>query len=572
MAGGLRGYRWNLRSAIALIASCGLLAYLGGAAIPLVAHAATTSTSGSLVPGAFGELDCNHQSPVQHSVDVALACTDIRGLSGAGTANTWGGRFYDNGVYIGHDEPDLRFLSSTAGSGNTVTWNETLGKDPSRLPTVSKPGSDVTHWFELSVAPWFSMAICDPNSYPQTPCTPNSDTNAPSGSYPGGGSAFMELQFYPPGFAPFVDSVSCNNSSWCAALTIDSLECTNGFAHCNNNCIEPVNFAFLQTNGIPTGPPSPQQADLASFIPNSDTLMMNSGDKLSVSLADTPAPGGGEALTATVQDKTTGQTGYMQASAANGFANTSIGSCSGTPFNFQPEYSTAGPQEIVPWAALQVNISTEFETGHFEACTGLGDPASLALSSTVSDTYYSTCTGPYETATPNLIGDGGSSPESSDALCYPYGDTHGALDSAPNEVSGCLEDFTQNGDLDFDGSPYWPDWPTGTTPNKFPSTFQQQAPTSQGSPYSQFQFQTDVALSEQTTCTSPFTASGCTVPPAGPGGFYPYWTQTGAKGCTWEFGNMGSAGSYGEQSQYGSLYTGGYPEILSPFYTNGCAS
>ena len=63
----------------------------------------------------------------------------------------------------------------------------------------------------------------------------------------------MELQFYPPGYTPFIDNTSCSKTKWCAALTIDSLECTFGFATCNNNCIEPVNFAYLQTNGVPAG-------------------------------------------------------------------------------------------------------------------------------------------------------------------------------------------------------------------------------------------------------------------------------------------------------------------------------
>ena len=49
----------------------------------------------------------------------------------------------------------------------------------------------------------------------------------------------MEMQFYPPGFPPFVDAISCDNTHWCAALTIDSLECTYGFATCNANCEEP---------------------------------------------------------------------------------------------------------------------------------------------------------------------------------------------------------------------------------------------------------------------------------------------------------------------------------------------
>ena len=78
----------------------------------------------------------------------------------------------------------------------------------------------------------------------------------------------MELQFCPPGFTPFPDSASCSATQWCGALTIDSLECSYGFATCNNNCIEPVNFAFLQTNGVPAGPPAPQTATLRSMLGN----------------------------------------------------------------------------------------------------------------------------------------------------------------------------------------------------------------------------------------------------------------------------------------------------------------
>ena len=87
----------------------------------------------------------------------------------------------------------------------------------------------------------------------------------PSG-LPGGGSAFMEMQFYPPGKPPFADSDSCDDTHWCAALTIDSLECTAGFASCNPDCEEPVNFAFIQQNGVPTGPPSPQDADTSTIV------------------------------------------------------------------------------------------------------------------------------------------------------------------------------------------------------------------------------------------------------------------------------------------------------------------
>jgi hypothetical protein len=49
--------------------------------------------------------------------------------------------------------------------------------------------------------------MCDPNSYPQNPCTPDSDSNSVrSATRSAAGSAFMELQLYPPGFTPFVDS------------------------------------------------------------------------------------------------------------------------------------------------------------------------------------------------------------------------------------------------------------------------------------------------------------------------------------------------------------------------------
>ena len=154
------------------------LLLVAAAAMLFIGSATAGSTSSTSKTGA---LDCNGWSTIQHSVKPTGACTDIRGIVGVKNHNTWGGRFYDNGHYIGHDEPDLTFLSHKPGSGNDVTWTETLPHDPVASPTVDTPGSDVTHWFELSVAPWFSMALCNPRSYPLNPCTPNSDNNAPQG-------------------------------------------------------------------------------------------------------------------------------------------------------------------------------------------------------------------------------------------------------------------------------------------------------------------------------------------------------------------------------------------------------
>jgi hypothetical protein len=545
---------------------------------------ATARTTASYTPAAAGELDCNGDSPVQKPIR-ANECTDIRGFAGVDNSNTWGGKFYDNGVYIGHDEPDTTFLSSTPGSGNNISWSLTLGRDPGRLPTDARPGHDVSHWFELSPAPWFSMALCDPNSYPQTPCTPESDSNAPTcggvactTAQSGGGSAFMEMQFYPPGNPPFVDSTSCDDTHWCAALTIDSAECTAQFATCNTSCEEPVNFGFIQRNGVPTGAPSPQDASTATFTPNNETLLMSPGDTITFHMSDAPAPGGGRAFEVVMDDLTQHTRGFMQASAANGFMTTSMANCSGTPFNFQPEYNTAAPANVIPWAAIQTDVSTEFETGHWEACTSLSDPLTNPLDPSDTGGDYNQCSGPYESAGPP----DSSSPETGEAECYYAGDTHPGYDgpgtsTPPDLTTGCQDDVFQNGDLDFDGSPYWTEWPTGTHPTIYPSSFVEQFPTTAGRQYPKYFFQTDLALSES-TCT-PTTLSGCTVPPPGPGGFYPYWTEAHGGGyCALEFGNVSGHGpfltDFGKDAQYGQdqFATLGYPEFEGAPLTNTCAS
>jgi len=551
------------------------------------AAATVTVKAPRYVPASHGELDCNGYSRVQKPLRL-MTCTDVRG-SKKDTPNTEDGRFYDNGHYIGHDEPDMAFTSSAPGSGNNVNWTFKLGRDPKAAPTIAHPGHDISNWFELSLAPWVSMALCDPGSFPLTPCTPKSDSNAPTcnnancSSGLGGGSAFMEMQFYPPGMAPFVDNVSCDNTHWCAALNIDSLECpanfaTNNLAACNPNCIEPVNFAFIQRNGVPTGPPSPQDANLETFVPNSQTLMMNPGDTVNTHMFDAPAPGGGDAFEVVINDLTTHQTGFMQASAANDFMSTSQADCSGTPFNFQPEFNTAKPANINSWGADQVNISTQFETGHWEGCTSLSNPIpNPTFAVNDGSTVYSTCAGPYETTTQA----DGNTPETTDAQCYLKGSTHPGFNgagtsTAPNRLTGCLATLA-GGDLDFDGTPYWPEWPTSVTPNRFPGSFVELFPTTNGRQYSQFHFQTDLALSELATCgpqsNGTATLSGCTVPPPGPGGFYPYWSVNhSGHSCFLLFGNVSAGNTFGKDAQYGTNQFNnlGYPQFISKSHSNPC--
>jgi hypothetical protein len=513
---------------------------LGVVAMTVVAGAGEAGgsvTAGARVqPNAIGELDCNGFSPIQRSVKPTMVCADPA-ISHQ--------RFEDHEHYIGHDEPSLRFISSRPGSGSNVTWVERLPIEPHALPTTSDPSTDVTHSFELTVAPWFSMNLCDPNSDPQVHCTPRSDANAPRGRFPGGGTAFMELQFYPPGFAPFADSISCDNTHWCSALTIDSVECDAG-GTCNNNCIEPVNFAFIQTNGVPTGPPSPQESDLASVTPDAHTLMMNQGDRIVIHMFDARVRGG-HALEITEKDLTNGRRGKMIASAANGFKNTSFADCSGAPFNFQPSYSTAKAANIVPWGFGPYNINTQFEIGHFEPCTTVTGRSTLTFGPFV-DTYYNICHGAYEADSPP---DTGSTAEPNDSPCYRKGDTHGGT-VPPNEVTGCDVFFGAVGDLDFDGTSYRADWPSSVRPNRHPTPFEQLTPSSRGQDYGKVQFVTDLSPSESSCNLT--TGSGCAMPPPGPGHFYPFWTRARVDGaCVWEFGNMRNGNTFGGDRQWGRV-------------------
>jgi len=73
-------------------------------------------------------------------------------------------------------------------------------------------------------------------------------------------------------------------------------------------------------------------------------------------------------------------------------------------------------------------------------------------------------------------------------------------------------------------------------------------------------------------------SSSCTVPPQGPGGFYPYWAELHASGsCALEFGNVSGRGpfltDFGKDAQYGTnqFATLGYPEFIGPVLPNTCA-
>jgi hypothetical protein len=558
------------------------------------AAAATTAAQPQVTPRSVNNLDCNGYSTKYRPLNPGgkMHCTDpmlLHSVTYDGKKVLRGYRFKDNGHYIGHDEPSVKFISHVAGSGNTMTYLTKLAADPHKTPTAS---GSVTDYSELSIAPWFGLPMCDPGSYPQNPCTPDSDTNSGAISDPkAAGSAFMELQLYPPGFAPFADNVSCTRTKWCAAVTIDSLEAQFNFANLNTACEEPVNFAYLQTNGVPAGPPSPQLANLATDTPNGHTLEMSGGDVLKVSISD-PAAG----FTTRITDVTTGQSGFMVASAANGFMNTNYQTCAGTPHTFHAEYSTASQQNQVPWAALEGGVLMQQEIGHFESCNSVTNamPVSLFGGAFSDPNVFQTCMGGSEgkkatgegpcdastgvcqnsttegttgpVACPSNNAGSGQLCEFSDGECFPQGNRvvtiNGKAKKEHAPVAGCLDNFFQNGDLDFDGTGYQPNtWPNGSANQ--PTSFRYIGPfDAAGKSYPQIQFETDAPGSEFLCNTT--TGVNCDVKPLG-SNFYPFWSlndtqhlggiRTPARTCVWNFGNVlpgVTRQTFGKDAQYGS--------------------
>jgi hypothetical protein len=329
----------------------------------------------------------------------------------------------------------------------------------------------------------------------------------------------MEMQFYPPGFSPFITQISCDLKHWCASLHINSLEVLSS-GDLNPNCPETTNFAFIQRNGVPTGPAGPVSATEASFTPNRQTLLMNQGDRIRITIKDTK-----HGVETRIDDLDTGQSGFMVASAKNGYQSLDPNTCAPTNFDFHPEFGTAKFGNFVPWAALQANVNFSSEIGHFE---------------------------------PGVNGDG----DADDPPCFP-GPT----------LPGCLA-FAQGGDLDFDGTSYLADWPDGTRHNATSLSISSAhghgiGPLSWSNgdhdytkPYRQMQFETEINASVPTCMPS---GAGCVLPPGG-AAFYPFYSLHRARDhhgwddrrdhdrCEMEFGNLTGRDfdDFGGIAQYGT--------------------
>jgi len=485
------------------------------------------------------------------------------------------------GAYTGHDEPSLLFYSGTAGSGNRMAYLLRLPKDPPVLPKQDASGG--TFNFQLHPAFWVGMAMCDDQSAPNPGgssvgknilCTPSSDVNifdgtdSTKGDYIGlhPGTAFMEMQFYPPGWF-----TTCE-TAWCSALTIDSLsENQNTGAGNNAACggaIEYVNRAFITKSGIPTGPPSPLKHNTKTFTPTGDTLFYNSGDVLRIDLRDTAT-----GLKITIDDLTTGESGSMTASAANGFAeilfdptgtNCNI-AAHNIPYDFHPMYATSSEHTRVVWAAHSYNIAFSDEIGHFEYCNDVSRQGGPCTQDGVHDL------------------DSGLPPGAEDDFGCFSAAFAGVKGLTP--IGGCTST-----DFEFDGVPYQLVWP-GTLadsaadqllhplPIVFTSPLFTNSATGEQQNYDRVAFETDLPRIESNTnppcqrhVSNPADknpGTGCVNPPTG-ANFYPFFsTRPSDSACFWQLGGAnipGTNNNFGGSSttEFGLLLESAYPAATPP--------
>jgi len=455
--------------------------------------------------------------------------------------------------YVGHDEPSALFYSNTPGSGNRMKYNITIPTEPAGAYSSSK-GYD----FELRPTFWFGMVLCDTQSYPETmsSCTPDSDSNIVdvTKTTKAPGAAYMELQFYPPGFVRQFAGFSCDATKWCVALTIDSLSenpITGGTlnAFCQQHIlggIEYVNFAFLTLDGAPLGKPNPLQFDpSAGGNPdNPDTFFLNQGDRATVTLNDTS-----HGLSAVVNDVTTGQTGSMVASAANGFGQIryvpgNAKSCQMLPYDFHPMYSTSQPGVGARWSAHTYNVAFSDEIGHFDFCSSI-DPNSPTAS----------CNGNEGAPGDTEAADG------DDNFCF------SAEQSTLYPATGC-EDSNVPG---FDGTSYLPRWPDGTANNPTSVLFGgPRTGTAFTSAYPNVAFETDLPRVEAADlggACNRTTGADCVNPPptddGAPATFYPYFSKVSSgTSCAYGIGSTLPA----TLDNYGGSSTAVFGPLLQTTY------
>jgi hypothetical protein len=244
----------------------------------------------------------------------------------------------------------------------------------------------------------------------------------------------------------------------------------------------------------------------------------------------------GAGVKVSLTDQTTGASGSMTASTANGFAQVlyrpDASHCSEQPYAFHPQFSTSTPHTRAEWTAHTVNVAYSDEIGHFEYCNKVRGNGNCSGGNATDPAH-----------------------DRDDNTCFP------ASDSLLVAINGCL-----GIDTDFDGSSYQPVWPgSGSDPARTSEPIRFSSPTTSGLQYSQVAFESNMVNLERAFgyCTNA-TLEDCSMPPKG-AAFYPMYTtgKSAVGSCEWREGGPAIPGA---QKKFGGSPTAEYGSIVPTVY------
>jgi len=259
-----------------------------------------------------------------------------------------------------------------------------------------------------------------------------------------------------------------------------------------------------------------------------------------------------------INDLTSGQSGSMTASTANGFAHIdfapSASTCTETSGAWHPSYSTSSEHTRVPWAAHSYNVAFSDEIGHFEYCDAVSSQGGACTQDGVGD-----------------LDNGLPAGAEDDFGCFapPF---MPPFQSTRVKIGGCLAT-----DFDFDGVSYKTTWPGSLSNAAQDAAFNPQpirfaSPLFNGTQaYDRVAFEADLPRIELNTnppCNRS-TGANCVNPPVG-ASFYPIYSTTSSGGqCVWQLGGPyipGTTNTFGGTStaEYGSQLVLVYPGTAGP--------
>ena len=222
---------------------------------------------------------------------------------------------YDNpgDEYVGHDEPSVAVQVRRAGLRQRPHVHDHAAAR-ARSSSRTNNGAGTTWNFQLRPTFWFGHdpvrqrvgarvhEDCIARLRRERPRGPEPDKPDYIGKHPG--NAYMELQFYGPGYVPQFEGFGCTAHQYCAAMTIDSLASNQntGRQHERLRQLHPRRRGADQLGvhhprrrlpgaGQPAGQGTFTSPDLTALNPDyKKDLLMNPGDR-SRSTCTTRRPG-----------------------------------------------------------------------------------------------------------------------------------------------------------------------------------------------------------------------------------------------------------------------------------------